>query len=125
LQDERYIVTVTAVDGCTASDTVVVKLICDEAKVRIPDAFTPNGDGRNDRFTVLGAISIVNHLVIFDRWGAKVFEADHFYPAAVGAGWDGTVGGRPAPAGVYAYFAEMQCPTGGVFMRKGTVLLVR
>jgi gliding motility-associated-like protein len=124
-RDERYIVTVTAADGCVASDTVVVKLICDEARVRIPDAFTPNGDGRNDRFTVIGAISIVNRLAIFDRWGTKVFEADHFFPAAVGVGWDGTVGGRPAPAGVYVYFAEMQCPSGGVFLRKGTVVLVR
>jgi gliding motility-associated-like protein len=124
-QDERYVVTVAAGDGCEASDTVAVKLICDEARVRIPDAFTPNGDGHNDRFTVIGAISIVNHLVIFDRWGAKVFEADHFYPAAQGSGWDGTMGGKPAPAGVYAYFVEMQCPAGAVFVRKGTVVLVR
>jgi gliding motility-associated-like protein len=124
-QDDQYIVTVTAADGCMASDTVVVTLICDEAKVRIPDAFTPNGDGHNDRFTVLGAIPMVNHLLIFDRWGAKVFEEDHFGPADPKAGWDGTIGGKPAPAGVYVYFAEMQCPTGGVFMRKGTVVLVR
>ena len=123
--NEQYVVTVTAADGCTASDTVVVTLTCDEAKVRIPDAFTPNGDGHNDRFTVLGAIPMVNHLVIFDRWGAKVFEEDNFVPADPKAGWDGTMGGRPAPAGVYVYFAEMQCPTGGVFLRKGTVVLVR
>jgi gliding motility-associated-like protein len=124
-QNETYIVTVTAADGCTASDTVVVQLICDEAKVRIPAAFTPNGDGHNDRFTVLGAIPMVNHLTIYDRWGMKVFEADHFAPADPNAGWDGMFGGQPAPSGVYVYFAEMQCPTGGVFTRKGTVVLIR
>ncbi len=124
-QTEQYIVVVTAADGCVASDTVVVKLICDEARVRIPDAFTPNGDGRNDRFTVLGAISVVNHLAIYDRWGVKVFEANHFAPADPGAGWDGTMGGRPEPPGVYVYYVEMQCPTGGVFIRKGTVVLIR
>ena len=122
---EQYIVTVTAADGCEASDTVVVQLLCDEAKVRIPDAFTPNGDGHNDRFTILGPISEVNHLVIFDRWGVKVFERNHFFPADPGSGWDGTMGGKPAPAGVYAYFAEMQCPAGATFVRKGTVVLVR
>ena len=63
--------------------------------------------------------------LIFDRWGAKVFEEDNFGPADPNAGWDGTVGGKLAPAGVYVYFAEMQCPTGGVFMREGTVVLVR
>ena len=121
----QYIVTVTAQDGCTANDTMVVKLLCDEAKVRIPDAFTPNGDGHNDRFTILGAIPVVNHLAIFDRWGVKVFEADHFYPADPNSGWDGTMAGRPEPPGVYVYYAEMQCPTGGVFIRKGTVVLIR
>ncbi len=70
-QTQQYIVTVTAADGCMASDTVVVKLLCDEAKVRIPDAFTPNGDGHNDRFTILGAIPVVNQLAIFDRWGVE------------------------------------------------------
>jgi gliding motility-associated-like protein len=124
-QTQQYIVTVTAADGCMASDTVVVKLLCDEAKVRIPDAFTPNGDGHNDRFTVLGAISVVNHMAIYDRWGVKVFEADHFAPADPGTGWDGTMHGQPAPPGVYVYYAEMQCPGGGVFIMKGTVVLIR
>jgi gliding motility-associated-like protein len=124
-QTQQYIVTVTAADGCIASDSVVVKLLCDEAKVRIPDAFTPNGDGHNDRFTILGAISVVNHMAIYDRWGVKVFEADHFAPAAPGAGWDGTMHGQQAPPGVYVYYAEMQCPGGGVFIMKGTVVLIR
>lgn len=124
-QSQQYIVIVTAADGCMANDTVLVQLACDEAKVRIPDAFTPNGDGHNDRFTVLGAISMVNHLVIFDRWGTKVFEADHFYPADPNSGWDGTLHGQPSPPDVYVYYAEMQCPAGGVFTRKGTVVLVR
>ncbi len=124
LEPRTYIATVTGPDGCAASDTVVVSLLCDESKLRIPDAFTPNGDGHNDRWNILG-ISQVNHLVIFDRWGEKVFERDHFYPADVDAGWDGTANGRPAPAGVYVYFVEMQCPTGGAFERKGTVVLIR
>jgi gliding motility-associated-like protein len=123
-QTETYVVTVTSVDGCTSADTVVVQLLCEESKVRIPDAFTPNGDGHNDRWNILG-ISQVNHLVIYDRWGVKVFERNHFFPADVGAAWDGTMNGQPAPPGVYAYFVEMQCATGGVFTRKGTVVLVR
>jgi gliding motility-associated-like protein len=124
-QTQQYIVTVTAADGCSASDTIVVQLACNEARVRIPDAFTPNGDGHNDRFTVLGAIPLVDHLVVYDRWGERVFEANNFAPADPNAGWNGMVHGQLAPAGVYVYYVEMHCPSGGLFSRRGTVVLVR
>jgi gliding motility-associated-like protein len=121
---ETYTATVTGANGCTASDTVVVGLICEESRVRIPDAFTPNGDGHNDRFSILG-IGEVDHLVIYDRWGVKVFERNHSFTADIGSSWDGTMGGQPAPAGVYAYFVQMTCPAGGAFARQGTVVLIR
>jgi gliding motility-associated-like protein len=124
MRGETYTATVTADDGCQASDTVVVKLICEESRVRIPDAFTPNGDGHNDRFNILG-IGEVDHLVIYDRWGVKVFERNHFYTADPASGWDGTMGGQLEPSGVYAYFAQFSCPTGGTFARQGTVVLIR
>jgi gliding motility-associated-like protein len=92
--------------------------------VRIPDAFSPNGDGHNDRFNILG-IGEVDHLVIYDRWGDRVFERDHYYTADTDAQWDGRFHGQPAPTGVYVYFVQMSCPSGGVFTRKGTVVLVR
>ena len=121
---ETYTATVTGADGCQASDTVVVGLICEESRVRIPDAFTPNGDGHNDRFNILG-IGEVDHLVIYDRWGVKVFERNHYYTADISNSWDGTMGGQLAPAGVYAYFVQMTCPAGGAFARQGTVVLIR
>ena len=124
LQPETYVVKAVNAVGCSVGDTVVVKLICDELHVRIPEAFTPNGDGHNDRFVILG-IGEVDHLVIYDRWGVKVFERDHFYTADRSAQWDGMVGGQQAPAGVYAYFVEMRCPVGGRFTKRGTVVLVR
>lgn len=121
---EIYTVSVVNGVGCSASDTVAVKLICEAARVRIPEAFTPNGDGHNDRFDILG-IGEVDHLVIFDRWGGKVFERSNFYTADLSSQWDGTAHGQPAPTGTYVYFVEMTCPTGGAFTRKGTVVLVR
>jgi gliding motility-associated-like protein len=121
---ETYQVLVTNDVGCHAKDTVAVKLLCIEANLRIPDAFSPNGDGHNDRWTILG-IGEVDHLVIYDRWGEKVFERDHYYTADADAQWDGSFRGQPAPTGVYAYFLQMSCPSGGVFTRKGTVVLVR
>jgi len=121
---ETYQVLVTNDVGCHARDTVGVKLLCIEANVRIPEAFSPNGDGHNDRFNILG-IGQVDHLVIYDRWGVMVFERDHYYTADADAQWDGTFHGQPAPTGVYAYFVQLSCPSGGSFTRKGTVVLVR
>lgn len=121
---EVYTVRVVNNVGCSAADTVSVKLICEEARVRIPEGFSPNNDGHNDRFDILG-IGQVDHLVIFDRWGEKVFERSNFYTADIGSQWDGTVHGQAAPVGTYVYFVEMTCPSGGAFSRKGTVVLVR
>lgn len=121
---EEYIVTVKNLAGCSATDTVEVKILCAEMNVRIPDAFSPNGDGNNDRFVVLG-IGQVKHLVIYNRWGVKIWERSNFYPADAVSCWDGTVGGQAAAVGAYVYYVEMECPAGGMFWKRGTVLLVR
>ncbi len=120
----NYTLTAKTQDGCSSSDQVVIKMECDEARVSIPNAFTPNRDGLNDLFVIKG-ISIIKHMVIYDRWGEKVFERSNFNPADPSACWDGYFNGMEAAAGGYVYFAEMQCPTGGIFIRKGTVMLIR
>jgi len=66
----------------------------------IPTAFSPNGDGLNETFKVVGdGCESGNYLVISNRWGAEVFKTkepfNHF--------WDGTINGVQAPAGVYTY----------------------
>lgn len=121
---EEYVVKVTNGVGCSATDTVAAKILCEESRVRIPDAFSPNGDGKNDRFMIMG-IGLVKHIVIYDRWGVRVFERSNFYPVDAGSSWDGTIGGQPAPVGTYVYFVEMECAAGGAFARRGTVVLVR
>jgi gliding motility-associated-like protein len=110
--------------GCTAKDSLTIKMICDEARVAVPNAFTPNGDGHNDEFIIKG-ISVVKHLLIFNRWGQKVFERSNFIAADRSACWNGTLKGYPASEGTYVYFIEMECPGGGVFTRKGSFVLVR
>ena len=119
-----YTVTVKNKNGCTASDTMIVKLQCDQERVRIPNAFTPNRDNSNDVFMIKG-ISLVKHLVIFGRWGEKVFERSNFIASDRSSCWDGNYKGNPATAGSYVYFVEMQCATGGVFTVKGSVILIR
>jgi len=110
--------------GCTDTAQVTLKLQCEESRVFIPTAFSPNNDGNNDRFSIKG-ISIVRHMIIFNRWGKPVYERNNYIASNNTNGWDGTFKGEPLPAGAYTYFAEMECPTGGVFVRNGTMMLIR
>ncbi|MBX3254325.1 MAG: PKD domain-containing protein [Chitinophagaceae bacterium] len=124
LANTTYTVTVTNANGCTAKDDVFIKMQCDAAKVHIPNVFTPNGDGKNDVFTILG-ISYVKKLTIFNRYGRKVFERSNFLANDRSTGWDGTLNGMPLQTDSYVYFVEMECDEGGIFTRKGTVTLIR
>jgi gliding motility-associated-like protein len=85
-----------------------------------PDAFSPNGDGRNDVFEVKGAFLNSFQMLIYNRWGEVVFKSDR-----AEEGWDGTINGTPAPAGSYMYRAEIRDDTGVPFVKTGTLLLMR
>jgi gliding motility-associated-like protein len=124
ISETTYKVTVINKNKCQASDEVTVKLECEASRVRIPNVFSPNGDGNNDLFVISG-IGIIKHLTIFDRWGTKVFERSNFVANDRGSCWDGTRNGLPVPGGTYVYFAEMQCETGEPFAMRGTVVLIR
>jgi gliding motility-associated-like protein len=109
--------------GCTATAFVtvnVVNLLCEEPFIFIPNAFTPNGDGVNDRFRVRGNNIDAVYLAIFNRWGQRVFESRD-----PGAAWDGTFKGEQLPPDVYGYYALVQCFDGSTFEREGNLTLIR
>ena len=119
-----YTVTVRNAQGCTASDTVSVNLLCSESRIYIPAAFSPNNDGINDQFAIKGqGIRIVNHLIIFNRFGTVIFEKNNFQIGDTNAAWDGSYKGKQVPAGSYVYFAEMSCNE-KTFTQKGSVMVV-
>ena len=104
-----------------------VHILCKTSLVKIPSAFTPNGDGRNERFTVDGSgIKEVKHFAVFDRLGEKLFETTNLSTGETSYnGWDGTYKNKPMPPGTYVYIAELICDTGELFTYKGTVVLIR
>lgn len=124
LAPTQYVLTVTNNVGCSASDTMMLKLQCEADRVHVPNGFTPNGDGHNDHFLVKG-IGIIKHMVVYSRWGDKVFERSNFIASEPANAWNGYIKGLPAPAGTYVYFIELQCPGGQPFTKKGTVTLMR
>jgi len=121
-----YTVIATDANGCTATDEVVV-LVLKNRPVYIPNAFSPNEDGRNDRFTVYAGpgARLVLTLKVFNRWGGLVFENNNFNPNDPSLGWDGFFKGEPSQTGVYAYFAEVGFIDGVSVIYKGDLSLVR
>lgn len=115
--DQTYYLTVTSVDGCELTDSVVVNVILPDQYV-IPSAFTPNQDGFNDRFYIIKASGVeVLEFKVFSRWG----EIIHDDPKP----WDGNYKDFPMPMGVYIYVMELQLFTGEKKIESGDVTLLR
>lgn len=121
-EDITYILTVTDSAGCTVERTVVIVVLtlCEEPYVFIPTGFTPNGDGKNDEFKVIANNLAEVHLVVYDRWGEKVFETND--PTQ---GWDGTFKGKRLPPDAYGFHADVTCIGGLTYRKKGNVTLIR
>lgn len=121
-----YVVKVTNTWGCTAYDTVLIKLQCAIANVHIPNAFTPNSNGKNDIFYAKGSgVNVIKHFRIYNRWGQVVFERNNIGIDDRSAGWDGKYKGRHVDAGTYVYMTEMECLSGELFTFKGTVTVIK
>lgn len=106
--------------GCRASASVKIDLFYDD--VAIPDAFTPNGDGINDNFTIanMGYYKLVE-MSVFNRWGNLVYHS----AGGSNSGWDGTYNGTPQDLGSYSYLLIISAPDGGQKQFKGIVTLIR
>lgn len=124
LEPVLYTLTASNAFGCSASDTVSVRLLCGQSRIYIPNAFTPNNDGRNDKFLLTGqGIRLVKWLRIYDRWGGIIFERTNFNVNDQNAAWDGKQKGQPVPAGSYVYLAELSCNESS-YLQKGTVTVI-
>jgi gliding motility-associated-like protein len=94
--------------------------------VDIPNAFSPNGDGRNDIFYILGNRDIKNvkEFSIFNRQGMMIFNESNVPPNDPNYGWNGMQGGRPVPAETYVYMILIEFSNGTEQLFKGTVIVV-
>lgn len=125
LETQEY--QVTAVDtqyGCVNKDSTVVSVYeqCEEEQVFVPNTFTPNGDGRNDRLyaRTLGVKELI-HFRVFDRWGELMFETDNF-----NEGWDGTnPSGKKLSSGVYVYVVKVLCYNNVKLTTSGNVTIIK
>jgi gliding motility-associated-like protein len=109
--------------GCYAESCLEVVIKCDVGSdLTVPNAFTPNKDGLNDTYFLKGwsGCNTGFNIVIFDRWGEKVFESSK--PDFI---WDGTFNGQPLIAGVYAYIITASFNKEPSFVKTGSITMVK
>ena len=125
VQTTTYVVVVTNEAGCVGTDNVVVQ-VEDDPRVFAPNAFSPNGDGVNDFFTLYTDIAAteITSLAIFDKWGNQVFLKNNFLPNIPEQGWDGIWRGKNMQPGVYVYSAFIEFRNGNKINFKGEINIV-
>jgi len=114
INNDSIMVYLTNKYGCAGSDTLIVDC---KVETELPNAFTPNGDGYDDLFPTASYIESVYYLVIFDRWGLKLYEGN--------SGWDGKYNGKLVPPGTYYYKIIITNPDGSKTDKVGSITLVK
>ena len=123
-QQTEYTISIASGAGCKVVDTLLVLLNTVPtltSDLFVPNAFTPNSDGVNDKlFPLTVNVKQLNYFRVFNRWGQLMFETN-----VIGNGWDGKFNGKPQLMDVYTWTAEAVGLDGQVFRRAGNAVLLR
>lgn len=114
-----YVITANPIGSLTKSISNTLKIIKPN-NIYFPNAFTPDGNNRNETFEVHGRFITEFQLYIFDRWGNILFATNDMTE-----GWDGTMNGKELPQGTYAFKAKMVDQAGREIEKTGTIVLLR
>jgi|GEM_PF-1978601 gliding motility-associated-like protein len=127
VQSTRYSVFITSSKGCVATDSRLVTVDNDK-DIFVPNVFTPNGDGKNDRveISVSKNVKQLIEFVIYDRWGNQVYSASQIGdPENRPPGWDGEFQSRPVNPGIFVYYLKYTLQNGKTYIKKGDIALLR
>jgi gliding motility-associated-like protein len=99
----EYVVSVVDGNQCKSADMTVVLTDVDVDCLRIPNVFTPNGDGVNDTWEIVNIEMFpAAEVRIFNRWGQQLFSSKGYAEP-----WDGSYRGHFVPAGTYMYVIDL------------------
>ncbi len=122
----NYQVTITDKNGC--SSTANVEILIKKRDITVPNIFSPKSGGPNKFFTILlpNDLNAINlEILIYDRWGQKVFAKDMLHNASPESFWDGTMNGRTLSQGVYVYIYKVLLDSNEELIGHGDVMLLR
>ena len=118
-----YSVKVRDSSGCTTTQSITVGVNYGNNKhtYDVPDAFTPNKDGKNDCYSLRSWGNVPKlELSIFNRWGERVFFTNNTTDC-----WDGTYKGVAQSTAAFVYVIKATTACGGDVFKKGTLLLIK
>lgn len=114
-------------NGCTTSRFITI-FVDTSAEIYVPNAFSPNGDGVNDRLAVFGdpsLVSSIDEFYVYDRWGNQVSAIDDMLINSQSTGWDGIFRGDQINNGVFVWSLKITFIDGTTKIFSGDVTLVR
>jgi gliding motility-associated-like protein len=114
-----YQLLITGDDGCSSSGNITIVVY---RSLKMPNSFTPNGDGIDDVFRIPPKFALnIESFSVFNRWGQRIF-----YTSNSGIGWDGTLNGLMQPEDTYVWMIQYKDPLTNKFeTASGTVILIR
>lgn len=116
----NYWLQVTDIKGCTGRDSILISARECMIGVYIPNAFTPNNDGKNDIFRALVFGPVKNfELSVFNRWGERIFFTKD--PAQ---GWNGKIKDKLPQTDVYVWLCKYEMDD-KPYIEKGTLSIIR
>lgn len=126
--DKEGVYSVTIIDSCSIiKDTIKINYKnCNDnnssnCKIELPNAFTPNNDGKNDEFPPRYNCNFSEYVIkIYNRWGQIAFQSNNSKNV-----WNGTYKGALQPTGIYIFLLSYKLDSGRKKFKSGTVTLIR
>ncbi|MBA3680820.1 MAG: gliding motility-associated C-terminal domain-containing protein [Bacteroidetes bacterium] len=107
--------------GCMDTTYFVIEAGCGKGDFYMPNTFTPNNDGLNEEYKVLGGSCVTQfNGSVFDRWGNEIFKWKEITDT-----WDGSFKGKEVEEGVYNYLISYTLYNGKVFSKTGHIAIIR
>jgi gliding motility-associated-like protein len=125
VQTTTFSVTVES-NGCTDSDQMTL-FVRKDRQIYVPNAFSPNNDGRNDFFEIYAGpqVASIKSFLVFNRWGESVWKYLDFLPGDPAGSWNGMFRNRVMNPAVFTWFAEIEFVDGSTELFEGDVTLVK
>ncbi len=126
IQTTTYVLTLTDSAGCIVSDKFTI-FVSAKNHIFIPTAFSPDGNGVNDKFTLYADNSVerVTRMQIYNRWGVLMFQKADFLPNNEADGWNGSFNAGAVVPDIYIYFFEVLFKNGKTEIFSGDVSILR